>query len=220
MLARPMALPQEKSARAGAIACDEALFERLRSLRKRIADERDVPAYVIFSDVSLRHMAREYPSSEESFARISGVGEKKRLEFAAPFLAEIADHLRNNPRQIFADDSFVLSPANARAGMSDTIRETVKRFQAGASVEQIAAQRSLVPGTIYSHLASGIQSGELRDAGRFFTPEEQRELEGAFARGDHATLTDIREFLGERYDFDRLRIFRAFKNTEARAGRS
>jgi len=109
ILTTPMAAPPsapEKMPRAGAIACDEELFERLRRLRKRLADERFVPAYIIFSDVALRQMARYYPASDEEFSRISGVGEKKLAEFGAIFLSEIAAHLQSNPRQIFADDSF------------------------------------------------------------------------------------------------------------------
>src|SRR6476646_3749009 len=47
--------------RAGEIACDEALFEKLRRVRRSLADDRNVPAYVIFSDVALREMARVYP---------------------------------------------------------------------------------------------------------------------------------------------------------------
>jgi ATP-dependent DNA helicase RecQ len=218
-LPRPMASPQEKAPRAGAIACDEALFERLRLLRKRIADERDVPAYVIFSDVALRQMARDYPQTEEAFARISGVGEKKRQEFATPFLAEIAEHLRNQPRQIFAEDSFVAQPVKTRSMLGDTVRQTLKRFQAGASPEEIARERGLASGTIYSHLAAGIEAGECLEPGRFFSPEEQRELHVAFA-SHQGTLTDIRAQLGERYDFDRLRLFRAFKTAGARAARA
>jgi ATP-dependent DNA helicase RecQ len=98
--------PPEKAPRAGEIACDEELFERLRSLRKTLADERNVPAYIVFSDVALRQMARFYPSGDDDFARISGVGEKKLKEFGADFLTEIAAHLQARPRQIFADDSF------------------------------------------------------------------------------------------------------------------
>src|SRR5580658_9035532 len=109
VLTKPMAAPPsapEKMPRAGAIGCDEELFERLRQLRKALADERLVPAYIVFSDVALRQMARYYPASDEEFSRISGVGEKKLLEFGAVFLAEIAAHLQTHPRQIFADDSF------------------------------------------------------------------------------------------------------------------
>ena len=82
-----------KAERGGQIHCDEALFERLRRLRKRLADERNVPAYIVFSDVSLRHMARDMPGDEQAFSRISGVGEKKLREFSAIFLSEITGYL-------------------------------------------------------------------------------------------------------------------------------
>ena len=80
---------KRRKSRAGEIECDEALFEQLRIVRRKLADERDVPAYVIFSDVSLREMARVYPTTEEDFGRIPGVGEHKLRDFAQPFLAEI-----------------------------------------------------------------------------------------------------------------------------------
>ncbi len=105
-LTRPVAPTGPAKHRVGEIACDEALFEKLRGLRKQLADERAVPPYIIFSDVSLRQMARFYPASEREFSRISGVGDRKLREFGEMFLREIAAHLQSNPRQIFADDSF------------------------------------------------------------------------------------------------------------------
>jgi ATP-dependent DNA helicase RecQ len=108
VLTKPMVAPgvSEKSARRGEISCDEQLFERLRHLRKQLADERNVPAYIVFSDVALRQMARSYPMSDGDFARISGVGEKKLAEFGAAFRTEIGAYLQSNARQIFAEDSF------------------------------------------------------------------------------------------------------------------
>src|SRR5437773_2886415 len=84
-------------ARAGAIECDERLFERLRVLRRKLADERNVPAYVIFSDVSLREMARAYPTTASEFRRVPGVGEQKLKDFAEPLFAGIAEYLATNP---------------------------------------------------------------------------------------------------------------------------
>ena len=105
-LTKPIVAPEKPFSRVGEIICDELLFEKLRSLRKRLADERHEQFYNIFSDVSLRQMARRYSQSEGEFARISGVGEKKLSEFGAAFLEEIARHLDANPRQMFAEDSF------------------------------------------------------------------------------------------------------------------
>ena len=108
ILTNPVTAPAapEKRARAGEIACDEALFEQLRRLRKQLADQQNLPAYIVFSDVALRQMARHYPASRGEFMRISGVGEKKLAEYGAAFLGEISSFLQTNPRQIFADDSF------------------------------------------------------------------------------------------------------------------
>ena len=100
-LTKPTERPEPKTRRrAGAIECDEALFEKLRIVRRKLADERNVPAYVIFSDVSLREMARSYPETTTAFRRIPGVGEQKLREFAAPFMAVIADYVRAQGRQV------------------------------------------------------------------------------------------------------------------------
>ncbi len=93
--------PVATAKRAGAIDCDEALFEKLRGLRRRLATERDVPAYIIFSDATLRQMAREYPANSADLAEISGVGRKKLEEFGVAFLSEIKSYLELNPRHRF-----------------------------------------------------------------------------------------------------------------------
>jgi len=103
-LTKPVAAPKTVEHRVGEISCDELLFERLRGLRKRLADERAVPSYIVFSDVSLRQMARNYPQTPAEFGRISGVGEKKQREFGEIFMAEIGGYLQTNPRQIFGDE--------------------------------------------------------------------------------------------------------------------
>jgi ATP-dependent DNA helicase RecQ len=66
------------------------VFRALRDLRKELADERDVPAYVVFSDAVLRAMARELPRTPVQLRAISGVGEKKLADFGARFLDAIA----------------------------------------------------------------------------------------------------------------------------------
>jgi ATP-dependent DNA helicase RecQ len=97
-LTKPIEAPAKKvrPPRTGEIECDEELFERLRALRRKIADERDVPAYIIFSDATLRQMAQACPQSKSDFAQIAGVGQQKLKEFAEAFLAEIGEHLRSD----------------------------------------------------------------------------------------------------------------------------
>ena len=98
-LEKPVA---RRARREGDVACDEILFERLRQVRRALADERSVPAYVIFGDVTLRQMARQYPASESAMAGIFGMGEKKRAEFGEVFAAAIRAHLAENAPMAFA----------------------------------------------------------------------------------------------------------------------
>ena len=212
-LTKPVTTPEKQARHVGEIACDEILFERLRELRKKLADERDVPAYIVFSDVALRQMARNYPESESDFARISGVGEKKLREFGEVFRGEIAAHLATNPRQVFAEESFVV-PAAQRSALGDTARETLRRFRAGDSPAEIASARGLVVGTIYGHLATAIEAGEKIEMEQLISAEAQAEIAAAFKRSGWGNIVGARELLGEKYDYGLLRIFRAAANVK------
>ena len=71
------------------VVVDGELFERLKVLRRSLATERGVPAYVVFSDACLLEMAARRPQSEAEFLTISGVGMSKLERYGAAFLAEI-----------------------------------------------------------------------------------------------------------------------------------
>ncbi len=73
---------------------DPHLFERLRNVRKQIADEREVPAYMVFHDSVLRQMSAERPATRPALLQIPGIGERKAEEFGDAFLREIAKYAR------------------------------------------------------------------------------------------------------------------------------
>src|SRR5438105_1349112 len=202
---------QKEKPRSGAIECNELLFEQLRALRRKLADERDVPAYVIFSDVSLREMARNYPTTASEFRRIPGVGEQKLKDFAQPFLSEIKNYLATNPRRTFSDDSASLF-RRRRSRLNDSEAETLRRFQRGESVDAIARARGFVPSTVYGHLVAAIELGKLvpQPRDRFFTATQEKEIAAAFHQVRNGKLVDVSALLGSRYDIGLLRIFRAF----------
>ena len=90
------------AAPAGHLSPDESrpglpgLFEELRSLRRELADERGFPAYIVFSDATLREMARLLPDSPTKLLAISGVGQKKLDSYGEAFLGLIEDWTRTN----------------------------------------------------------------------------------------------------------------------------
>jgi len=81
--------PKKGKARVGDFDYDEALFERLRAVRKRLADAEGVPPFVIFADVTLAEMAALMPSDEAALLAVSGVGKHKLRRFGGEFLDEI-----------------------------------------------------------------------------------------------------------------------------------
>jgi ATP-dependent DNA helicase RecQ len=211
-LTRPPAEPvRGRTRRAGEIDCDEALFEVLRKLRKEVADSRDVAAYIIFSDVSLRHMARAYPTTERAFANIEGVGARKLDEFGAQFMDAILKYLREHPRQVFADELDRFNGPPPKKVANSTSRESWQMFAAGQTFEQIAKARGLSANTIVKHVADAIEAGESFDASTYFTPAQEQELEAVFARLGDGALGPIKEALGERYDYSQLNLFRAVR---------
>jgi ATP-dependent DNA helicase RecQ len=75
---------------APASTAEEAVFQRLKALRRRIADEKKLPAYIVFSDATLLAMAAKHPRTEDELLTITGVGPKKLSQYGALFLAELA----------------------------------------------------------------------------------------------------------------------------------
>ena len=94
-LARPRARARAPKRPARSVALvgadvDEVLFERLRELRRGIAAEQQVPAYVVFSDRALADMASRKPTTRGEFLQVHGVGEAKLERYGAVFLESIA----------------------------------------------------------------------------------------------------------------------------------
>jgi ATP-dependent DNA helicase RecQ len=93
-LARPRIREQTRKKRPRGDAAhgpyDEALFDQLRELRKRLADEQGVPPYVVFGDASLIQMARDKPADEAQLLNVTGVGQHKLAKYGSDFLNSIA----------------------------------------------------------------------------------------------------------------------------------
>ncbi len=92
LLEEPKKKTSTRKSRTALTVQDEALFERLRDLRRRLADAAGVPAFVVFSDAALVDMCDKLPHDDETFLSVSGVGKAKLDQYGKVFLEEIAQH--------------------------------------------------------------------------------------------------------------------------------
>jgi ATP-dependent DNA helicase RecQ len=124
---------------------DNQLWEALRACRKQLAETNNVPPYVIFHDAALVEMVERQPQNREQFSRISGVGESKLEKYADDFLAVIQLHVDQ-----------------AASEKTDTVAESLQLFKIGADIEAIAKERDIKASTVYSHLATCIEQGDIK----------------------------------------------------------
>jgi ATP-dependent DNA helicase RecQ len=184
-------IEQESGDENPRMAESELLFDRLRHLRKKVADSQGVPPYVIFHDSSLRLMAQLKPNSLEEFGRISGVGQRKLQQYSDIFLAAIRDFYQES--------------------LSPTQLMTLQYYQDGLSIEEIAKVRELTVGTIAEHLVRLLEAGQSIDIDRLVSPDKQRIILLAIARlGDRSSKT-IKEELGDRYSYEEIKLVFAWK---------
>jgi ATP-dependent DNA helicase RecQ len=153
--------PQRDGA-AGPLEYDEALFQELRTVRRRLARERSVPPYVIFSDRTLHEMAAYAPATEAELRGITGVGDRKLELYGKAFLAAIRAFAGGNAET--ADGSAEAPPSEpktqpreARKGRS--LEATWLLAREGLSYVEIAEKRRLTPATVAGHIEKLILAG-------------------------------------------------------------
>jgi ATP-dependent DNA helicase RecQ len=117
---------------------DDTLRKMLVTLRKDIADQKSLPPYVIFQDISLDEMAIHYPIKEEELLRISGVGTGKAKKFGAMFLALIAKYVEENKIER-ADDLLVRTSSKKSSDKVSIIQQIDRKM----NLDDIAARTSL-----------------------------------------------------------------------------
>lgn len=172
----------------------DALFERLRALRKRLADQQNVPPYVVFTDSTLQEMAAEKPANRIAMLAISGVGAQKFERYGHDFINEIVSFLTQEQEK-----------GSAIKGATHLV--TWEAFQQGMSPEEIARRRNLNPVTVYSHLATLLEQGHDVPVHQFVSKKEYAVISEAIAKlGKDAKLKDLYEHLEERYEYFKIRL--------------
>lgn len=198
-------------------AVNEMLFERLRSLRKEIADEQSVAPYVVFADSSLRLMAQQQPQTLKQFAKISGVGSRKLNYYGPRFTAEICAYRREQGLSVQSDPTETppTLASTSQTTLSDTHFQTLALYQQGLTPPEIAEKRNFRLSTITDHLAQLMEVDRTVNLAQLVSPERQEKILAAIATVNSDSLRVIREHLGETYSYDEIRFVRAWQRRES-----
>ena len=190
---------------------DRDLFEQLRLWRKKIADEKGVPPYVIFSDLTLRQMAFYLPQSEDNFSRISGVGDEKLKQYGKIFTEVIQTYARENNRREREVPVKRAARPHRPERLGPTYRETQELVRQKMSIEEMASLRGVRFGRILAHIEKLVSAGEKIDIEYLRPPPERFEtIKDAFQKSGGAALSPVREMLGEQFSYAELKIARLF----------
>ncbi|MBD2168550.1 DNA helicase RecQ [Calothrix membranacea FACHB-236] len=191
----------------------ELLMQRLRSLRKQLADEQSVPPYVVFQDSTLKLMAQVQPTTLTEFAKLSGVGSHKLAQYGDKFLAEIRAYRQE---QGVIDVVVNEKPAFGFRLPSTTELLTLQLHQRGLSVAKIAEQRNIRSSTVVGHLVDLIENNQPVDLNVLVPLEKQKKIWQVLEVLGDISLTPIREQLGENYTYDEIRLVRGRWRREKR----
>jgi ATP-dependent DNA helicase RecQ len=199
---------------------DTALFERLRVLRRRIAERESVAPFMVLSDATLIQLATYIPLSIHEIRRISGFGEVKTERYGAELIQEITAHASENGLSSRMDS---LAPKRERQSdytsertssyadrastrPADTYRASFDLWSAGKNVPAIAKERGLTETTVMGHIARYVASGEVELSA--LVPEDRVDAIVQVLRDanwqEGMPVKPIRDALGEGYSYGEI----------------
>ena len=170
-----------------------SLFDKLKQLRYEISQEEGIPAYLVFSDATLKEIERARPMSEEDLLAISGVGQRKLEVYGDQFIEVVLSFVKEKPKK--------------SSKKSETHKVTYELLQQGLSIDTIAAKRNLKETTIYSHIAKLYGDGKDINIYNYIDKEDVESIRKARKELENPdALRPYYEFLEEKIDYFKIRL--------------
>ena len=181
------------------LGVDQQLFEKLRTLRKSIAQQKGLPAYIIFHDTTLKEMSVIKPKTAEEMMQIQGLGEAKFRNYGQQFIDII---------QVFEpeEEDLVIS-SKPKKPKGETYLETLNYYNDGLSVEEIAIAKQVTQQTVLNHLIKLKSDGKEVDLSQFISQEEIAQVKKANKElGNPTGLRPIFDHLKETITYEKIKI--------------
>lgn len=190
----------------------------LRQWRDAKAAELDTDVYMIISRKALDELSDKMPSTLKELLLIKGIGKRKVTQFGDEILSIINSHCNSNNisrNTLYLEEELEEQTETKKAKeKGSSLKLTLELFNAGKSIEEIAAERNFTTGTIEGHLALLIKAGDV-NIFKIINDLKVDEMQSFFEKNAKATLNDAKIFFGNKASFAELRMvmnYLEFKN--------
>lgn len=188
------------------------LFNILKQWRNAKASELDTEAYMIITQKSLTELSEILPGDKATLAQIHGIGKQKLDMFGEEILQIIAQYAQSQGKENQLQFKTGIERKPKVAG--ETFQESLALYQSGKSIDEIATIRGLSKSTIEGHLSKFVENGTL-DITELIEKQTLAQILETIKNLPDATLTQLRESLGEEISFGQIRLALGYsKNLE------
>lgn len=210
-LARPREMHTTGSDQS-ASGVDALLFNKLKSLRRELAETFKLPPYIIASDATLEEISRKYPQNKSELNYIKGMGVAKTEKYGDNILTVVNHHIKSENITVPAfgkPDTVKPIPKPKRRSRKkskngSTHEETLRLYEQGYSVSEIAGQRGLQPSTIESHLYKMVEEQHL-DPAKFVNDLQIEEIVNKANEINAEKLSPIFQAFDQKYSYLQIR---------------
>ncbi len=190
---------------------DTGLFDTLRQLRRELADERNVPSYIVFGDESLRDMARLRPTSLEKFHEVYGVGARKAEDYGSRFTAAIREYCESH--EVVADVTVNERPPPVAPPETQSVSVARKRsfdlFEEGRTLAEVAAAVDRALSTTSEYLVEYIRQSGRVEPQPWVDREKAARIEAVLAAQSDDRLKPVFDALNGGATYEEIRIVTA-----------
>ncbi len=181
------------------------LYATLKSWREHIANEEDVPAYVVLPQKTLVELVTILPATNSQLKEISGIGKKKLKKYGTEILEIIMAYRSENKMENKPEEPKV--KVQKPGGATPTQQASFDLFTSGKTVAEVAAARELSVSTIEGHLAHFVLTGKL-DVKDFVTVEKIGLISEYFLQAEDTQLGPAKAVLGDEISYSDLHFVR------------
>jgi ATP-dependent DNA helicase RecQ len=172
-----------------------------------LAQEVNLPPYVIFHDETLRSISQYLPRTAAELLAVKGCGSRKVAAYGEQTLAVVDTFLEAHPGALpFLEGVPRAEKSLAKSPSISTVEITWKLWQDGKPLNQIAAERALAKSTIIDHLTRLLEQGRAVDLSRILSRERIDLIEAAVDRAGTERLAPIKASLPEDVSYDEIRL--------------